>query len=60
MENYREKLKKQNILLSVCIAILAVFSVLGFAAEAGLLPVTATGIPSGAASSAVPPWAFWP
>ena len=42
MENYREKLKKQNILLSVCIAILAVFSVLGFAAEAGLIALTPT------------------
>ena len=42
METYKEKLKKQNFLLSVCIAILAVFSLLGFAAETGLVALTPT------------------
>ncbi len=40
MEQYREKLKKQNIVLSLCILILALFSFLGFAAEAGLITLT--------------------
>lgn len=42
MEYYKEKLRKQNWMLSICIAILAVFSVLGFAAEAQLIPLTPT------------------
>lgn len=40
MENYKEKLKKQNIVLSICIVILAMFSILGFAAEAGLVALS--------------------
>lgn len=40
MENYREKLKKQNIILSVCIAILVLFSLLGIAAEAEWIDLT--------------------
>lgn len=40
MENYKEKLKKENIILSICFVILAVCSALGFAAEEGLLPLT--------------------
>lgn len=42
MENYREKLKKQNILLSICIIILTIFSILGFAAEAELIALIPT------------------
>jgi len=37
MKHYREKLKKQNIVLSVCIVILALCAVLPYAAEAGLI-----------------------
>ena len=40
MENYRKKLKTQNIIMAVCIAVLAMISLLGFAAEAGLLKLT--------------------
>lgn len=40
MENYRKKLIKQNCVLAVCIMILAIFIVLGFAAEAGLVTLT--------------------
>ena len=40
MENYKEKLKKQNIVLSICIVILVLFSILGFASEAGLISLT--------------------
>jgi len=40
MENYRKTLKKENIILGVCIAVLAAFSLLGFAAEAGLVQLT--------------------
>lgn len=40
MEKYKEKLKKQNIVLSICIVILALFSILGFAAEAGLVALS--------------------
>ncbi len=40
MEEYREKLKKQNIILSICILILASCSLLGFAAEAGWISLT--------------------
>lgn len=43
MEQYRLKLKKQNWILSICSLILLVFSVLGFAAEAGLVPLTPSG-----------------
>ena len=44
MEQYKEKLKKQNIFLILCIAVLAVFAVLGFAAETGAVNLTpATG-----------------
>lgn len=42
MENYREKLKKQNILLTILIFLLAAFTVLGFAAEAGWIELTPT------------------
>ncbi len=35
MEEYREKLKNQNLILTICILILASFSLLGFASEAG-------------------------
>lgn len=42
MENYREKLKKQNIFLIICILILACFTILGFAAEAGWVDLTPT------------------
>ena len=40
MENYRKTLKKENIILGACIAVLAAFSLLGFAAEAGLVQLT--------------------
>ena len=40
MKQYREKLKKQNIVLSVCIAILTFFAILPYAAEAGLIPLS--------------------
>jgi len=40
MENYKEKLKKETIILSICLVILTAFSILGFAAEAGLVPLT--------------------
>lgn len=40
MEQYREKLKIQNIILTICIVILALFSILGFAAEAELISLT--------------------
>lgn len=40
MENYRKILKKQNRILAVCIAVLAAFSLLGFAAEAGIVNLT--------------------
>lgn len=40
MEEYRLKLKTENIILSICIAVLAVFSVLGFAAEAEWISLT--------------------
>lgn len=40
MKHYRETLKTQTILLSICIVILAVFSILGFAAEAGWVYLT--------------------
>jgi len=40
MENYRKTLKKQNHILAVCIAVLAAFSLLGFAAEAGIVNLT--------------------
>lgn len=40
MEQYKEKLKKQNIVLSLCIGVLAVCAVLPYAAEAGLFPLT--------------------
>ena len=42
MESYREKLKKQNRILVISIVILAVFTILGFAAEAGLISLTPT------------------
>lgn len=37
MENYKEKLKIQNIFIAVCIAVLAVFCFLGIAGECGLV-----------------------
>lgn len=40
MELYREKLKIQNITMTVCCVILAAFTVLGFLAEAGLVELT--------------------
>ena len=42
MENYREKLKKQNIFLTIFILILTLSTILGFAAEAGLIELTPT------------------
>lgn len=42
MENYREKLKKQNIFLIICILILTCFTLLGFAAEVGLVNLAPT------------------
>ena len=39
MEQYKEKLKKQNLVLSVCSCVLAVCAVLPYAAEAGLIPL---------------------
>lgn len=42
MENYKEKLKTQNIVMSVCIFILTLFTVLGFAAELGIVTLTPT------------------
>ena len=42
MENYREKLKKQNILLTILILLLAAFTILGFTAEAGWIELTPT------------------
>lgn len=46
MENYRKKLKNQNIVLCICIAILAIFSILGFAAEAGLIRLSPVSMDS--------------
>lgn len=40
MEQYKEKLKKLNIVLSVCIAVLVLCAVLPYTAEAGLIPLT--------------------
>lgn len=40
MEQYKEKLKKQNIVLSVCIAVLVLCAVLPYTAEAGLISLT--------------------
>lgn len=40
METYKEKLKIQNIVMAICSIVLAVFTVLGFAAEAGLIELT--------------------
>lgn len=42
MENYKEKLKTQNIVMSVCIFILTLFTALGFAAELGIVTLTPT------------------
>ena len=42
MENYREKLKKQNIFLTIFILILTLSTILGFAAEAGWIELTPT------------------
>lgn len=42
MTEYKEKLKVENIILSICIAVLAGFSALGFAAEAGIVTLTPT------------------
>ena len=42
MEQYKEKLKTDNIILSICIVILAAFSLLGFAAEAEWFSLTPT------------------
>lgn len=46
MEQYKEKLKKQNLVLSVCSCVLAVFAVLPYAAEAGLIPLTPVSMDS--------------
>lgn len=40
MEQYKEKLKIQNIVLAVSCVILAAFSALGFVAEAGIIEMT--------------------
>ena len=40
MENYKEKLKTQNIVMAACCVILACFTVLGFAAEEGYIHLT--------------------
>ena len=40
MEKYKEKLKLQNLFLAAACVILALFCVLGFAAEAGLVSLT--------------------
>ena len=40
METYREKLKIQNVTLAVACVILAVFCVLGFLGEAGIVNLT--------------------
>lgn len=37
LEQYREKLKQQNVILTVCCAVLTVFCLLAAASEAGLL-----------------------
>ena len=42
MENYKEKLKTQNLVMSVCIVILSLFTILGFAAELGIITLTPT------------------
>ena len=42
MENYKTKLKADNIVLVICIAVLTLVSVLGFAAEAGIVTLTPT------------------
>ncbi len=42
MEQYREKLKVQNLILGICIAALALVSALGFAAEEGLISLIPT------------------
>lgn len=42
MEQFKEKLKIQNLILSICCLILVIFSVLGFAAEAGIVSLTPT------------------
>ena len=40
MEKYRKTLKKQNIVMAICILILLTVTVLGFVAEAGLVELT--------------------
>lgn len=40
MEQYKEKLKIQNIITAVCCVVLALVSLLGFAAEMGLVELT--------------------
>lgn len=42
MEQFKEKLKIQNLILSICCLILAISSVLGFASEAGIVSLTPT------------------
>lgn len=42
MKQYRNKLKKQNIVMTVCSLVLLIFSLLGFAAEAGLVSLIPT------------------
>lgn len=42
MENYKTKLKADNIVLVICIVVLTLVSVLGFAAEAGIVTLTPT------------------
>lgn len=40
MEKYRKTLKKQNLVMAICILILLTVTVLGFVAEAGLVELT--------------------
>lgn len=44
MENFREKLKIQNILSGICICVLAAFFLLSVAGEAGLIPLFAPAV----------------
>ena len=61
MELFREKLKVQNLAIAMCSFILAAFSFLSAAGEAGIIhfmtqpPVTATGRACGGALSWVHP-----
>lgn len=46
MEQYKEKLKKQNLVLAVCSCVLALCAILPYAAEAGLIPLTPVSMDS--------------